>query len=88
MDIKVQIIRFEMKKKTSVVFLVPFIPSQPMETLKSGNMYLKSIDKNHRRYYEKFVDDNKEKDDKKYIQQRYVRNNYRFFMLLLTLFNF
>jgi len=60
-------------------FLVPFIPSQPTEILKSGNMYLKSIDKNHRRYYEKFVTDNNEKDDKKYIQQLYVSNNYRFF---------
>jgi len=50
---------------------VPFVPSQPIELLKSGNIYLNSIDKNHRRYYEKFVTDNNEKDDKKYIQQLY-----------------
>jgi len=65
------------------VILVPFIPSQPMEILKSGNIYLKSIDKNHRRYYEKFLVkdnsvDNNQKDEKKYIQQLYVSENYRF----------
>jgi hypothetical protein len=64
------------------VILVPFIPSQPIEILKSGNIYLKSIDKNHRRYYEKFLVkdnsvDNNEKDEKKYIQQLYVSNIYR-----------
>jgi len=54
--------------------LVPFIPSQPTETLKSGNMYLKSIDTNHRRYYEKFLMNGNEIHDNGYIQQLYVSN--------------
>jgi hypothetical protein len=67
--------RVKKKKRWICSFcLVPFIPSQPIETLKSGNMYLKSIDKNHRRYYEKFLVNGKEKDDNKYIQQLYVSN--------------
>jgi hypothetical protein len=65
-----------------MVFLVPFIPKQPNETLKSGDIYLKSIDKSHRRYYEKFVtNDNSERDNDnaKNIQQLYVRNEYYLF---------
>ncbi|CAF0841489.1 unnamed protein product [Rotaria sordida] len=56
---------------------VPFIPLQPIETLKSDDIYLKSIDKNHRRYYEKFlrndnsIEKNKE-DMNRSIQQLYT----------------
>jgi hypothetical protein len=62
-------------------FLVPFTPSQPLKTLKSGDIYLKSIDEKHRRFYEKFVVndntvDNNEKDNNKYVQQLYVSNKY------------
>ncbi len=71
MNIKVE---NRVKKRWILFCLVPFIPSQPTETLKSGNMYLKSIDKNHRRYYEKFLVNGKEKEDNKYIQQLYVSN--------------
>ena len=55
-------------------FLAPFIPLQPTETLKSGNMYLKSIDKNHRRYYEKFADNNQQPTIEN-IQQVYVNTH-------------
>lgn len=42
--------------------------------LKPGDMYLKSIDKNYRRYYDKFVvNDNSERDNAKTVQQLYVR---------------
>ncbi|CAF2042955.1 unnamed protein product [Rotaria magnacalcarata] len=54
---------------------VPFIPKQPNETLKAGDIYLKSIDKNHRRYYDKFIaNDNSERNDDnaKPIQQLYT----------------
>jgi len=34
---------------------VPFIPSHPTSVLQSGDIYLKSIDKQHRRHYEKLV---------------------------------
>jgi hypothetical protein len=56
--------------------IVPFIPKQPNEILKSGDMYLRSIDKSHRRYYDKFVaNDNSERDNDnaKNIQQLYVK---------------
>ncbi len=67
---------FENKFKEKLVILAPFIPKQPNETLKSGDIYLKSIDKNHRRFYDKFVvNDNSERDNdnSKTIQQLYVR---------------
>ncbi len=57
---------------------MPFTPKQPNETLKSGDMYLKSIDKNHRRFYEKFVtNDNSERDNDnaKNVQQLYVKTS-------------
>jgi hypothetical protein len=62
---------------------VPFIPSHPIEILKSGDMYLKSIDRNHRRDYEKFLGNNNSErhnddDDDKNVQQLYVRNKYIF----------
>ncbi|CAF1436085.1 unnamed protein product [Adineta ricciae] len=42
---------------------VPFVPKQPMEILKSGDIYLKSIDKNYRRSYDKLIsNDNSERD--------------------------
>ena len=52
------------------------MPKQPNVILKSGDMYLKSIDKNYRRYYDKFVaNDNSERDNNnaKNAQQLYVR---------------
>jgi hypothetical protein len=73
------------EEKIDLVFLVPFIPLQPIETLKSGNMYLKSIDKNHRRYYEKLVDSNQETTNSG-VQQLYVRDEYRFFKFNLNSF--
>ena len=63
--------------------LAPFIPKQPNAILKSGDIYLKSIDKNHRRTYDKFTaHDNSEGDNNntKNIQELYVR--YRFFLYL------
>jgi hypothetical protein len=68
--------RKEMTKHISY-FLAPFIPKQPNEILKSGDIYLKSIDKIHRRAYDKFVaNDNSERDNDntKNIQQLYVSN--------------
>lgn len=59
------------------------MPKQPNQILKSGDIYLKSIDKNHRRYYDKFVvNDNSEGENvtTKTIQQLYVRK------ILLVLF--
>jgi hypothetical protein len=90
MIIKVEKIYFRIhknKNKNELVnfVLVPFIPSQPIEILKSGNMYLKSIDKNHRRYYEKYLVKDNSIDDKKYIQQLYVSDNYQSFFILFLL---
>ncbi|CAF1170742.1 unnamed protein product [Adineta ricciae] len=49
-----------------------FIPSQPSEVLKPGNMYLKSVDKNYRRVYEKFHgDENSSTNKKATVQQLY-----------------
>ena len=64
------------RKKWLLSSLAPFTPKQPNETLKSGDIYLKSIDKSHRRFYEKFLpNDNSEGDtsNTKNIQQLYVR---------------
>ena len=56
--------------------LVPFAPRQPLDTLKLGDIYLKSIDQNHRRFYEKFLgNENSERgddDNARNIQQLYV----------------
>lgn len=63
------------KKNKEMNFLllsVPFLPSQPIESLKIGDIYLKSIDKNHRRYYEKFSANQHPKIDLEQIQQVYV----------------
>ncbi|CAF1161791.1 unnamed protein product [Adineta steineri] len=49
----------------------PFTPTQPNEVLKSGNMYLQSVDKNYRRYYEKFSGNN-DTTDNKTIQKLYT----------------
>ncbi len=54
-------------------FLAPFIPKQPNEILKSGDIYLKSIDKNHRRSYDKFIANDNSEGDNNNIQQLYVR---------------
>jgi hypothetical protein len=54
---------------------VPFHPRQPMETLKVGDMYLKSIDKHYRRQYDKYMgnDDSEQVQDNEItIQQLYV----------------
>lgn len=51
----------------------PFIPTQPKDSLKSGDIYLKSVDKNHRRFYEKYIaTDKNEKITVEHIQQVYV----------------
>ena len=67
-----------MNEKGIKIILAPFIPKQPTELLKTGDMYLKSIDKNHRRSYDKFVanDNNSEQQNEntKTIQQLYVSN--------------
>jgi poly-beta-hydroxyalkanoate depolymerase len=57
------------------------MPLQPTGILKSGDMYLKSIDKAHRRFYEKIVkNDNAEKDN---VQQLYVSYEYIFYFIHL-----
>ena len=56
--------------------LAPFIPKQPNAILKSGDMYLKSIDKNHRRTYDKYTpngNSDEDTNDSKTIQELYVR---------------
>jgi len=82
---------FDQRRITKIefIFLVPFIPKQPNEMLKSGDMYLKSIDANYRRSYDKFVaNDNSERDNDNAnnVQQLYVRNkyfySYEFFLLI------
>ena len=48
---------------------------QPSDTLKIGDIYLKSIDKHHRRQYEKYLgNENSERDEDRQtiIQQLYV----------------
>jgi len=53
---------------------VPFTPQQPIESLKLGDIYLKSIDKNHRRQYEKFLGQNEQEqnhDNEPTIEQLY-----------------
>ncbi|CAF0984553.1 unnamed protein product [Adineta steineri] len=55
---------------------VPFTPKQPNEMLKSGDMYLKSIDDSYRRYYDKFVaNDNSERDNdnERNVQELYTK---------------
>ncbi|CAF3311443.1 unnamed protein product [Rotaria socialis] len=52
---------------------VPFVPSQPIEILKLGDIYLKSIDKNYRRFYEKFHADDTSMNKNKDIQQLYTQ---------------
>jgi hydroxymethylglutaryl-CoA synthase len=51
---------------------VPFIPKQPNEMLKSGDMYLKSIDANYRRSYDKFIANDNSEGDNNNIQQLYT----------------
>lgn len=56
--------------------LAPFVPKQPNAILKSGDIYLKSIDQSHRRTYDKYVtNDNSEGDTNhsKTIVELYVR---------------
>ncbi len=75
MIIKVNIflIRKNGNNRSFFFLLAPFIPKQPNEILKAGDIYLKSIDKNHRRSYDKFIaNDNSEGDNN--IQQLYVRD--------------
>ncbi len=91
MNIKVEEKNDEEENIDLSFFLVPFIPSQPSEILKSGDIYLKSIDKNHRRCYEKFIMtgksvDDKEEDKNKYIQQLYVNNEDRFLFYFILFF--
>lgn len=58
-------------------FSVPFSPKQPIESLKIGDIYLKSIDQEHRRKYEKYCSsDNSERENDKQqqsIDALYVR---------------
>lgn len=65
---------------------MPFVPAQPKESLKSGNIYLKSVDKNYRRFYEKFVTEKKETDAVEDIQQVYVRISSLFHLIFETTF--
>lgn len=51
--------------------------------LKSGAIYLKSIDKNHRRFYEKFHKDKSTVDSNKDMQELYV--SYKYLCSSLTL---
>jgi hypothetical protein len=54
-------------------FSVPFQPAQPRETLQSDAMYLTSVDKSYRRFYEKVLaDETCSTTDKSNIQQLYV----------------
>jgi hypothetical protein len=77
------------KNQTMIVisfFLAPFIPQQPNDIFKSGDIYLKSIDKNHRRSYDKFIaNDNSEGDNNntKNIQQLYVRYQDYYFVRII-----
>jgi hypothetical protein len=48
-------------------------------------MYLKSVDKNYRRYYEKFVGEKSKKGDHEHIQKLYVSNRNYF---LISIFDF
>ncbi|CAF4468989.1 unnamed protein product [Rotaria magnacalcarata] len=52
---------------------VPFVPSQPIGILKPGDIYLKSIDKNHRRFYEKFHADDTSMNKNTDIPQLYTQ---------------
>mgnify|MGYP006892778689 CR=1 FL=1 len=57
-------------------FKAPFVPKQPTHMLKPGDIYLKLIDKNHRRTYDKLVSDTTSEnnnENSKSIQQLYVR---------------
>ena len=63
------------KNHRSALSLVPFTPQQPIESLKVGDIYLKSIDKSHRRQYEKYAGQNEQErnhDNEPTIEELYV----------------
>lgn len=56
-----------------VAVSVPFMPAQPIEGLQAGNMYLKSVDKNYRRLYDKYNGDGYSPEKKDSVPRLFVR---------------